>query len=86
MDLLVSFSLFHNRWLLRLIDETVGFDRSPMLQSYTPRMRLHRKLMHIALNQTTVQRDVWPLQEKETRIYLNGLLDRPEAFLKDLVQ
>lgn len=66
--------------------DIAGFDISPLLQSYTPRLRFHRKLMHSALGQATVQRDVWPLQEKETRVYLNNLLDRPDAFLDDLLQ
>jgi len=66
---------------MRLTLDTTGFDAFPVLQSYTPRLRFQRKLMHSALGQAIVQRDVWPLQEKETQQYLNVLLDKPDAFL-----
>ena len=42
--------------------------------------------MHSALSQAVVERDVRPMQEKDARIYLNNLLDRPDAFLEDLLQ
>ena len=65
-------------------DFVLGLNTMPILQNYTHRLRFQRKLMHSALGQATVQRDVWPLQEKETRNYLNGLLDQPEAFLEEV--
>ena len=67
-------------------DVMIGLDVAPVLQSYTPRLRSLRKLMHSTLSQNVVQRNVWPLQEKETRNYLNKLVDQPHAFLKDLLE
>jgi len=69
-----------------MLINTTGFDIVPILQNYTSRLRFQRKIMHGALGQGVAQRDVWPLQEKETRIYLNCLLDQPDAFLEDLLQ
>lgn len=69
-----------------LINDIAGFEAAPFLQSYTPRLRFQRKLMHSALSQSVVECDVWPLQEREIRIYLNNLLDQPDAFLEDLLQ
>ena len=42
--------------------------------------------MHSALASATVQRDIWPLQQEETRIFLKNLLEQPDAFLDYLLQ
>jgi len=55
------------------IEVMIGLDVAPVLQSYTPRLRSLRKLMHSTLSQTAVQRDVWLSRSRKPEATLTNL-------------
>lgn len=53
------------------------------ISSHHPRFKIYRKLLHSGLNPRAVQ-TYRPIQEQETRTFLQGLLNSPQNFVSHI--
>ncbi|KDQ07018.1 hypothetical protein BOTBODRAFT_39161 [Botryobasidium botryosum FD-172 SS1] len=76
-------ALYSDRPQFQFLGELMGWGRMVSLIQYGDVWKRYRKLIHPAMNKTAV-RQYWPAQQKEARVLLQTLIDRPEDFMKEI--
>jgi cytochrome P450 len=85
LDLLESRStIYSDRPITWMLGELAGRKMSAFLMPYHhPRFRKYRTFLHTGLNPRAAQ-TYRPIQEQETLIFLQGLAETPDSFVKHI--
>ncbi|KAA1478266.1 cytochrome P450 [Dentipellis sp. KUC8613] len=76
-------TVYSDRPVFTMVGELMGLDRSMPLMMNDPKFRLHRKLMHSALNADAVKK-YQVIQEDVAALLCRSMLDDPDSFIKNV--
>ncbi|TFY62807.1 hypothetical protein EVG20_g6561 [Dentipellis fragilis] len=76
-------AVYSDRPVFAMVGELMGLDRSMPLMMNDPKFRMHRKLMHAALNADAVKK-YHAIQEDVAALLCRSMLDDPDNFIANV--